>query len=132
MDTSRAFLKRSALVVAGALVFVTAVAYFCWPAPNTVARSRVRAVLHSSASPQQHLEELEPFVKIGDNISKVHNCLSPTPNAQNTIERPTEWALGLGDANLVLAVHANGRVVGIGRHLYGVDDGTIWLSAPQW
>jgi len=37
----------------------------------------------------------------------------------------------MGDTSLVLAIDQEGKVVGIGRHR-PTDDGTIWLTGPEW
>jgi hypothetical protein len=131
MANSHLRLSKTAIGIVGALLSLIAIVYYCWPLPNALARSRVRSILHAGSTPQQ-LKQLEPFVKVGDHISGVYNRLSPTPDSQSKTRRPTEWALSLGDAHLILAFQADGRIIGIGRHLKGIDDGTVWLSAAPW
>ena len=100
--------------------------------PNARARARVESILLAESVPQEKLEQLAPYVKIGENISAVHKRIAPLPNEEFRINRPTEHAYGLGESNLVLAIRANGTIAGIGRHRYGVDDGTDWFASPKW
>jgi hypothetical protein len=95
-------------------------------------RAKISSTLLSSSTPQQQLAELSPYVKLGDRISDVHHRIAPLPDEDLQIERPTEHSYGLGESNLVLAIDANGTVIGIGRHKNGIDDGTVWLSPPNW
>jgi hypothetical protein len=118
-------------IVAGIVVVcvcLLAVGWFCWDDPNAEARARVRSILLSDSTAQQQLEDLGPYVKDDEHISAVHARLAPCPKKQLDIDRPTEHAYGLGDASLVLAIRANGTVAGIGRHIHGSDDGTVWLE----
>jgi hypothetical protein len=69
----------------------------------------------------------------GDHIDDVRQRLSPAPeNAMHGVKRRTDWSLTLQDVNLELAIESDGRVVGIGRHIYGIDDGPFWYVRPRY
>ncbi|HCS54946.1 MAG TPA: hypothetical protein DIW81_25730 [Planctomycetaceae bacterium] len=100
--------------------------------PNASTRATVESILLAESTPEKKLEELEPYIAIGEHISAVHSRIAPEPKEEFHIDRPTEHAYGLRDSNLVLAIRANGTIAGIGRHKHGTDDGTVWLAQPKW
>jgi hypothetical protein len=125
--------KRATVTIAAGLLALVGVAYVCWPAPNASARADVAVILRKPTSPKQQIEDLLPFVKIGDHISGVRNRLYSDPSDQPRIERATELTIPVAsDTQLVLAIRRGGKVVGIGRHLKDVDDGTCWFVEPEW
>lgn len=100
--------------------------------PNARTRAAIESILLAESAPQKKLEDLAPYVRIGEDISAVHNRIAPDSKQVFRIDRPTEHAYGLGDSNLMVAIRANGTIAGIGRHRYGIDDGTVWLAPPEW
>ena len=100
--------------------------------PNATARATIESILLTESSPQQKLKDLAPYVKLDEDISTVHKRIAPQPRTELQIDRPTEHAYGLKESNLVLAIRTDGTVAGIGRHRYGIDDGTIWMAKPEW
>ena len=124
--------KRRAVAIAALAMIVIAVAYLFRPLPGSPALTRLRSILLSAATPQRQLQELAPYVTIGDQISAVDERISPSTDQVMQVERPTEHTYGLRDVNLVLAIRADGTVIGIGREKHGIDDGTVWLSPPKW
>ena len=116
-------------------VFVTfALLIYClWPSGNWYARRQLRVELMSlSTSPNEKLERLGRFVKIGDHIDTVRKKLTVPPTSEmKGVHRNTYWSLGLDGVNLELAIAANGRVVGIGRDIWGQDVEPVWY-APVW
>lgn len=132
MMKSRYSPRVLALGMIPVLLAVVVLVYLVIREPNASNRARISSILLSSSTPQQQLNELLPYVKLGDHIATVDPKVSAQPEGMMSVSRPTEHAYGLRDVNLVLAIRANGRVVGIGRHKIGVDDGTVWLLPPDW
>ena len=135
--------RKILMISAAAVLTAIAIAYFCWPAPNAFARSRVRSIILSNASPREQVKLLEPYVKVGDNFFAVEQRLSPCPSSRAEVKRPTEWTLLLDGANLDVAVLPGGRVVGIGSEVFQRagprnnqsfegNHGTIWMVGPFW
>lgn len=114
-------------------VSLFAIAYFCWVNSNAAARGNVVSILRSESTPQQKLDELEPYVRLGQHISAVDDRLAVNPDGYQHSGRPTEHAFGFGGTSLVLHIRADGSVARIGRHVSGIDDGPLWLSpAVEW
>lgn len=116
-------------------VLLTCALLICclWPSGNWYARRQLRAELMSlSNSPDEKLERLGRFVKVGDHIDTVRKKLTDPPTSEmKGVRRNTYWSLGLDGVNLELAITANGRVVGIGRDIWGKDHEPEWF-APVW
>ncbi len=124
--------SRQKITAIVSLLLLVGVACYLWFPPNARARSSVRAILLGGESTTQQLERLEPYVRVGEHIDSVRKRLTPRPDQEvDDGNRAQEWALGLSDVNLVLAVRADGRVIRIGRHIHKLDDGTVWLSPPK-
>ena len=117
-------------------VFVTcALLIYClWSSGNWYARRQLREELLSlSTSPNEQLERLGRFVKIGDHIDTVRKKLTDPPTSEmKGVRRNTYWSLGLDGVNLELAIAANGRVVGIGRDIWGKDHEPEWFAPVRW
>ena len=134
MNDSNSKIRQSWPIIAVAAFCCLIVGYAVWPLPNESARRQVGTVLlDTSTATQQQLDQLADFVQVGDHIDDVRSRLSPDPaNEEKGVKRQTEWSLGLQGVNLELAIEADGRVVGIGRHIHDTDDGVVWLSPPEW
>lgn len=106
---------------------------YVWTIPNWVTRRQVRyELLHSRGDvPAATLTRLEPYVRIGEDINTVKRRICLTHD-EKVYHRNSTLAIGLGDVNLELAIAKGGRIVGIGRHIHGEDDGEIWFAPPQW
>ena len=117
----------------GVLLSCSLLIYSLWPSGNWYARRQLRAELMSvSNSPDEKLERLGRFVKVGDHIDAVRKKLTDPPTSEmNGVDRNTYWSLGLDGVNRELAIAANGRVVGIGRDIWGQDHDPEWY-APVW
>lgn len=123
--------SRSAVVrIVGLAIVVSLIASWLLVPANAYGRYRVRSILLSDLSVEEQLERLDPYVRLGDSNTAVNRKLSARPEQDVTPKRPTESAYGLDGVNLVLAVKSNGRIIAIGRHKWGTDDGTIWLTEP--
>ncbi|QEF97191.1 hypothetical protein Mal15_12290 [Stieleria maiorica] len=131
-DSLNGHRKITVLAFLAACVCIVVITGFTLVEPNARARAAVESILLAESTPEKKLEELAPYVTIGDHISVVHQRIVPEPTEEVRIDRPAEHAYGLGDSNLVLAIRANGTIAGIGRHKYGTDDGTVWLASPEW
>lgn len=118
----------------GVLLTCALLIFFLWPSGNWYARRQLRAELMSrSNSPDEKLERLGRFVKIGDHIDAVRTKLTDPPNSEvKGVKRNTYWSLGLDGVNLELAIAANGRVVGIGRDIWGKDHEPEWFGPVWW
>jgi len=118
----------------GALVTCVLVIYCLWPSGNWYARRKLRAELMSlSTSPNEKLDRLGRFVKIGDHIDTVRKKLTDLPASEmKGVRRNTYWSLGLNGVNLELAIAANGHVVGIGRDIWGKDHEPEWFAPVRW
>jgi hypothetical protein len=118
----------------GVLLSSALLIYFLWPSGNWYARRQLRAELMSpSGSPDEKLERLEPFVKIGDHIDAVRKKLTDPPASDTKgVDGNTFWSLGLDGVNLELAIAANGRVVGIGRDIWGKENEPEWYTPVWW
>jgi hypothetical protein len=118
----------------GVLLTCGLLIYFLWPSGNWYARRQLRAELMSpSNSADEKLERLGRFVKIGDHIDAVRKKLTDPPNSEvKGVKRNTYWSLGLDGVNLELAIAANGRVVGIGRDIWGKDHEPEWFGTVWW
>jgi hypothetical protein len=105
-----------------------------WPESNWYARAQVRDVLLKSAPPEQLLAELEPYIKVGDAYDEIQHRLAPQPSKYEPLTRMTEWRLQVAKgAALVVALRANGEVIGIGRWRDGIDkEDAEWLAKPAW
>ena len=125
---------RACPILAAVVICCLVIGYGFWPQRNANARRHVRAVLlKTAASTDEQITNLERFVRIGDHIDDVRHRLSPDPESEpKGVKRPTEWSLGLQGVNLEIAIESDGRVVGIGRHIYGTDDGPFWYVSPRW
>ena len=87
----------------------------------------------ASQTPEEELQRLARFVKPGDHIDAVRKKLTDPPTSEiHGVERNTYWSLGLDGVNLELAVTEQGRVVGIGRHIWDKDDGVVWYKSVWW
>ena len=134
MRVLRSMLKYPRLLALGTFALVSGV--ICcqvWPGPYWMARRQVRyELLHSTGDlPSATLTRLEPYVRIGEDINTVKRRICLTNDAK-VYHRNSTLAIGLGDVNLELAIAKGGRIVGIGRHIHGEDDGEIWFAPPQW
>ena len=118
----------------GVLVTCALLIYCLWPSGNWYARRQLRVELMSlSTSPNEKLERLERFVKIGDHIDTVRKKLTDPPTSEmEGVRRNTFWSLGLDGVNLELAIAGNGRVVGIGRDIWGKDHEPEWFAPVRW
>ncbi len=118
----------------GVLVTCALLIYCLWPSGNWYARRQLREELMSlSTSPNEQLERLGRFVKIGDHIDTVRKKLTDPPTSEmKGVRRNTYWSLGLDGVNLELAIAANGRVVGIGRDIWGKDHEPEWFAPVRW
>ena len=114
--------------------YVALLIYCLWPSVNWYARRQLRVELMSlSTSPDEELERLGRFVKIGDHIDTVRKKLTDPPTSEmKGVRRNTFWSLGLDGVNLELAIAANGRVVGIGRDIWGKDHEPEWFAPVRW
>jgi hypothetical protein len=121
--------RRIAVAVAVAVLLVAA--YFCWPARNAGARSRIQEILLSKATEQEMLDQLGPYVKVGERWNDVRRRIVANPNSPSKIERPTIMGVLLqGRANLMLCIQKDGTICAIGRHPYGEQ--TTWLTEQNW
>lgn len=118
----------------GVLVTCALLIYCMWPSGNWYARRKLRVELMSlSTSPNEKLERMGRFVKIGDHIDTVRKKLTDPPTSEmKGVRRNTFWSLGLDGVNLELAIAANGRVVGIGRDIWGKDHEPEWFAPVRW
>lgn len=118
----------------GVLVTCALLIYCLWPSGNWYARRQLRVELMSlSTSPNEKLERLGRFVKIGDHIDTVRKKLTDPPTSEmEGVRGNTFWSLGLDGVNLELAIAANGRVVGIGRDIWGKDHEPEWFAPVRW
>lgn len=118
----------------GVLVTYALLIYCLWPSGNWYARRKLRVELMSlSTSPNEKLERMGRFVKIGDHIDTVRKKLTDPPTSEmKGVRRNTFWSLGLDGVNLELAIAANGRVVGIGRDIWGKDHEPEWFAPVRW
>jgi hypothetical protein len=116
------------------LVTCALLIYCLWPSGNWYARKKLRVELMSlSTSPNEILERLGRFVKIGDHIDTVRKKLTDPPTSElKGVRRNTFWSIGLDGVNLELAIAANGRVVGIGRDIWGKDHEPEWFAPVRW
>lgn len=132
-QTTLSNLRYRVILVVTAICLLV-ICYCFWPEQNASATRQLHALLLStSASIDSQIANLEPFVRIGDHIDDVRQRLSPNPeNARRGVKRRTDWSLALKGVSLELAIEADGRVVGIGRHIYGIDDGPFWYVRPRW
>ena len=90
----------------------------------------MNAILAAPATPAETVEQLTPYVAVGDEYGTVHRRLAPVPESFSATRMPTEWSLQLGQGpHLVLAIATNDRIVGIGRRFSGE---TEWLDGPHW
>lgn len=72
-------------------------------------------------------------MKVGDHIDTVRKKLTAMPTSEmKGVRRNTYWSLGLNGVNLELAIAANGRVVGIGRDIWGKDHEPEWFAPVSW
>ena len=137
----RPFATKNEWIGIVAIACLIAIVYFAWQEPNTWARSRIKSILLSEATPREKLNQLEPYVRIGESISAVRKRISPRPNQKVNDDRASESSYGLGDVNLCLSTLPGGKIVAIGYYKYrhGLDryqhgyDPTIWLERDvQW
>lgn len=132
MTHSRNRSRKTIVVFLLACVCLTVAVAVGFRRPNATARAAIESILLADLSPQQKLKELAPYVESDENISTVHKRIAPNPGEEFRIGRPTELAYVLSDSSLVLAIREDGTVVGIGKHQHGIDDGTFWLTKPEW
>ncbi len=104
---------------------------FFWNVPRRGPQKEMRTILSSDLEPSTIATRLDRYVALGDDIAQVRRKLALTKERTQHNGRPAEWALGLGDVSLVLAIDQEGKVVGIGRHR-PTDDGTLWFTRPEW
>ena len=123
---SRLNSKAGLLTVATVIV----VAWFLWPAPNTLARYRVRNILLSDRTPDEMLTALRPYVKLGDSSLAVAQRLSPTPHKAKEATQATDLGYGLEGVNLQLLIRRDGRIAAIGRYVHGKPGGVEWFAKP--
>jgi hypothetical protein len=116
------------------VVCCVVIGYCVWPRPDAIARRDVQAVLLvTSITADQQIANLERFVRIGDQIDVVRRRLAVEfEDSPKGVKRRTMWSLGLQGVSLELAIESDGKVVGIGRHIHGVDDGPFWYAPPRW
>ena len=89
--------------------------------------------MNPSNSPDEILERLGRFVETGDHIDTVRKKLTDPPASEvKGVNCNTYWSLGLDGVNLELAIAANGRVVGIGRDIWGKDHEPEWFAPVCW
>jgi hypothetical protein len=100
--------------------------------PNDWARSRIVSILLSNASREEQLESLKPFVQLGEHISVVHRRMSQLPvETIHRLPNTTSYhAYQIKGLTLHLSCDRNGNLIGIGRHIRGQDDDTVWLHPP--
>lgn len=118
----------------GVLLTCVLLIFFLWPSGNWYARRQLRAELMSpSTSPDEKIKQLGRFVEIGDHIDTVRKKLTDPPTSEmKGVKRNTFWSLGLDGVNLELAIAANGRVVGIGRDIWGKEHEPEWFAPVSW